>query len=300
MTSATLDVEVCLTGSPDCRDLMPADYSDVSVEIAHVTPELARKMLEKNTKNRPLNQRHAERFRDAISAGEWWMNGEAIIFSADGTLLNGQHRLWAVVAAGTGIDVMIVRGIDPDAFKTIDGVRSRRAGEVLSMSGETSGNQVAACVQALLCFVDSGGKVSSGSTHNGRKATPSTCCRVLEAHPGIRKSVFEMRRNVAFRSQHASMLHYLFSIVSPKVADDFANVMADGHSDIGRPFVVFRETLLKTPIRSDLRRIYCAKAIKAFNAELLGDRPKMFKFLASEDFPTVSGLDYEKLAESFG
>jgi hypothetical protein len=96
------------------------------------------------------------------------------------------------------------------------------------------------------------------------------------------------------------MLHYLFSTVSHDVAEDFANVMADGHSDIGRPFVVFREALLKTPIRSDLRRIYCAKAIKAFNAEISGERPKMFKFLATEDFPSICGLDYEKLAVSIG
>jgi hypothetical protein len=26
----------------------------------------------------------------------------------------------------------------------------------------------------------------------------------------------------------------------------------------------------------------------------------MFKFLASEDFPTIAGLDYQKLAESIG
>jgi hypothetical protein len=300
MTAATLEMDVQFSGTADQRAMLAATYCDVVVEVAHVTPELAKSMLARNTRNRPLNQRHAERFRDAILAGEWWMNGEAIIFAADGTLLNGQHRLWAIIAAGVGIDVMVVRGIDAEAFKTLDGVRARRAGEVLSMSGETSGNQVAACVQALLCFVDSGGKISSGSTHNGRKATPSTCYRVLALHPGIRKSVFEMRRNVAFRSQHASMLHYLFSTVSQKVADDFANVMADGHSDIGRPFVVFRETLLKTPIRSDLRRIYCAKAIKAFNAEMSGERPKMFKFLATEDFPSICGLDYEKLAESIG
>ncbi|MEI8285660.1 MAG: hypothetical protein WCG15_00025 [Actinomycetes bacterium] len=300
MATATLEMDVQFSGTADQRAMLAVTYPDVTVEITHVTPDLAKLMLGRNTKNRPLNQRHAERFRDAILAGEWWMNGETIIFAADGTLLNGQHRLWAIIAAGVGIDVLVVRGIDAEAFKTLDGVRARRAGEVLQMSGESSGNQVAACVQALLCFVDSGGKVSSGSTNGGRKATPSTCYRVLESHPGIRRSVFEMRRNVAFRSQHASMLHYLFSKVSTKAAEDFANVLADGHSDIGRPFVIFRETLLKTPIRSDLRRVYCAKAIKAFNAEMSGERPKMFKFLATEDFPSIGGLDYEKIAESIG
>lgn len=274
-------------------------YSDVSVSIVRIEPHMARMMLEKNTKNRKMDKKHAERFRDAMAAGEWWMNGETIIFSTSGILLNGQHRLWAIIASGVAVDVLVVRGIDEDAFRTIDGVRSRRAGEVLAIAGELNSNKIAACVQAILAFVDAGGN-PNGSTNHARRATPQTCERILAANPGIRESVKQMSRNVVFNNQHSHMLHYVFSHVSESLAQTFADVMAEGDADIGRPFVILRESFLRVPCRSDLRRSYIAKAIKAFNAEFAGERPKMFKFLPREEFPAVAGLDYEKFAELIG
>jgi hypothetical protein len=311
MATATIELDVELCGSDDQRAMMAAVYCDVTVSITHISPETAKEWLEFNTKNRRLDKRNVLHLRDAITQGEWYMNGEAIIFSDDGRLLNGQHRLWAIVMAGIGADVLVVRGVNQESFRTLDSGRVRRSGEVLAMDGEKNGNKIAAAVQALLAFVDAGGKLYGGSCGNGRKATPSACQRILERHPGIRDSVREVNRNSLYCSQHAALLHFLFCRVNKSVAADFADVLAGGHPDLGRPFVVFRESLVRSAVCSENRLSYAAKAIKAFNAEVSGDRPKMFKFLSAqvdgngnkksgEDFPTVTGLDYESLAESLG
>lgn len=300
MSSAALELDVEFCGTDDQRAMMAAMYLGVTVSIVHVTPELAKHMLTFNKKNRNLDKRNVAHICDAIVQGDWYLNGETIIFAEDGSLLNGQHRLVAIIASGVGVDVMVVRGINPAAFRTMDGGRVRRAGEVLTMDGEKNGNKVAAAVQALLAFVDAGGRFYGGSCAHGRKATPSACHRILTRHPGLRESVREVNRNSLYHSQHAAVLHYLFSKVSEAVAAAFADVLSAGDADLGRPFVIFRESLVKVPVCSENRLSIAAKAIKAFNAELLGDRPKMFKFLASEDFPTISGLDYERLADSVG
>ena len=292
MATAELDLDVSV------GDELLRKYRNVSVAIERIGPRVARDYMAMNTKNRNLNARHMKRLRSSMLAGEWWMNGETIIFGADGSLLNGQHRLTAVIESGVEIDVLVVRGIDREAFRTLDGGRIRTTGEVLTMDGEKNGNSIAAAVQSLVSFIDCGGNLFDGN--RGRKATAILASRVLEAHPNIRNSVWEMRRNTLFKSQHGCLMHYLFWIVSPAKASEFASVLADGHSDIGRPFVLFRETLVRTPIRPDLRRSYAAKAIKAFNAEMSGDRPKMLKFISGEEFPTIHGLNYEKLAESIG
>lgn len=297
MQAAAMEIKVGF--APEHTHDLESFYGDVTACIVCITPDMARVMLSHNTKNRKLNQNHVRRLQAAMEAGEWWMNGEAIIFGQDGTLLNGQHRLFAIIASGVSVDVLVVRGINRQAFRTLDGGRVRTTGEVLAMVGEKNANMVAAAVQALISFVDVGGTVFSSGSH-GRKATPTLTETVLRVHSRIRESVFAMRRNTLFRNQHGCLLHYLFSIVDAAKAAEFASVLADGHADIGRPFVVLRETLLRTPLRTDLRRAYCAKSIKAFNAEMLGERPKMFKFLSGEDFPTIYGLDYEKLAESVG
>jgi hypothetical protein len=298
MGTAILNLDVETRGTDDQRAMMAAKYLDVTVGIWHITPDVARSMLAKNRKNRNLTKRNVGLLRDAITTGEWYMNGEAIIFSSIGTLLNGQHRLHAIVLSGVGVDVLVVCGVDPESFKTLDSGRARRAGEVLAMDGEKNASQVAAAVQALFAFVDAGGKFGAGSCGGGRKATASACHRILERNEGVRESVREMKRNAMYSSQHASALHYLFSLVSKEVASDFADVLASGHSDIGRPFVVFRESLLRSPVCSENRVSHAAKAIKAFNAEVTGDRPKMLKFLKGEEFPTIHGLNYEAVAES--
>lgn len=300
MATATLELDVDVNGSDEHMYAMAQKYSGVTVSITHVTPDLAKSWLELNTKNRKLDRRNVAHLRDAIVQGEWYMNGEAIIFSDAGRLLNGQHRLWAIVMSGVGVDVLVVRGVNAESFRTLDSGRVRRAGEVLAMDGEKNSNKIAAAVQALLAFVDAEGRLYGGSCGNGRKATPSACQRILDRHPGIRDSVREVNRNSLYCSQHSALLHYLFTLVNANVASDFADVLANGHADLGRPFVVFRESLVRSPVCSENRLAYAAKAIKAFNAELLGDRPKMFKFLGSEEFPTISGLDYDKLAESVG
>jgi hypothetical protein len=293
MATAEMEIEVSVA-----EELL-RKYRHVRVSIERIGPEEAREYLKSNTKNRKLNDNHARRLREVMMAGDWWLNGETIVFGADGTLLNGQHRLTAIVQAGVFVDVLVVRGVDEEAFRTIDAGRTRTTGEVLGIDGEKNANCVAAAVQALLTFVDTGGSIQ-GTTFRGRKATPMLVARVLMEYPQIRDSVNAMKRNSLFRNQHSVVLHLLFLMVSPRVAEEFACVMADGHPDIGRPFVVFRESLVRQPMRSDLRRAYSAKAIKAFNAEISGERPKMFKFSDGEEFPTIAGLDYEKLAESIG
>lgn len=288
MATAEMEMDVSLV-----NDLL-RKYRNVRVSIERIGPPEARDYLELNTKNRRLIHRHFERLSDIMAAGDWWMNGEAIIFGADGTLLNGQHRLHAIIRSGAIIDVLVVRGIDEDAFRTLDGGRTRTTGEVLAMDGEKNANDVASAVQALISFFDAGGSVL-GSTSKFRKATPPLTARVLDAYPQIRDSVVAMKRNSLYRNQHSFMLHFLFSIIDAAVADDFACVLADGHADVGRPFMVFREHLIRVPSRSDLRRAYAAKAIKAFNAEVEGHRPKLFKFSPGEEFPKIFGLDYVRL-----
>lgn len=293
MATAEIQLDVSLD------EELAVKYGNVQVSIERVGPFEARDYLEANTKNRRLNDAHVRRLTEIMLSGDWWMNGETIIFGADGTLLNGQHRLHAIIKSAASVDVLVVRGIDEQAFRTLDGGRTRTTGEVLMMDGEKNANCVASAVQALLAFVDSGGNVV-GTTGNARKATPLVTARVLSVYPQIRHSVNAMKRNTLFRNQFGLMLHFVFSLVDADLAADFASVLADGNSDVGRPFMVFREHLISTPNRPDLRRAYCAKAIKAFNAEVSGDRPKMFKFLASEEFPAIVGLNYERLAESIG
>lgn len=294
MTVASMDCDIEFY----CEQ-MAEMYANVRVSIELITRDVAVEMLRMNdeAQNRKLNKQHAQHMRDILVAGDMVMNGEPIIFATDGTLLNGQHRLTACVMCNRSFHSLVVRGIDKEAFKTLDSGRTRRSSEVLEMTGEANARNLAAAVQALVNFVESG-FVVAGSGASKRKATPALCERVLDAHPGIRDSVRAMKANTLYRTQHSNMLHYLFSLSDRRLSGDFADVLARSSPDINRPFFRFRESLITSPLTTETRRQCAAKAIKAFNAEKIGLRPKMFKFGDKEQFPEIVGLDYGMLADS--
>lgn len=290
--TATVDVEY---GEESLLEM----YSGVSVSIVRITPGVAKEMLRNNTKNRNLNARHVKHLREILEQGDMVFNGEAIIFGADGVLLNGQHRLHAVVESGVSFDCLVVRGVDTEVFKTLDAGRKRQTAEALSMLGEGNTTALATAIQAIVSFVDHGGKMS-GTCVDSRKATPALAQRVLEAYPQVRSSVAEMSRSTHMRNQHGYCLHFMFSLVNSRLAGEFADVLASGSDDRWRPFNVLREHMIKNPMSLTLRRSHCAKTIKAFNAECVGARPKIVGFSKNEEFPKILGLNIDKVREAIG
>lgn len=117
----------------------------LSAEI--ITPEIATEMMTHNTSNRRLDDNRIQINARTIKELRWWLNGESIIFSKDGTLIDGQHRLTAIIKAGIPIASVVVRNVDYDAFSTIDSGKSRQASDVLCIQGVTNATKKAACIR---------------------------------------------------------------------------------------------------------------------------------------------------------
>lgn len=99
---------------------------------------MATQMLEHNTLNRPLNDQHVKRIAGQIISGKWRFNGDTIKFSEGGDILDGQHRLWAIVESKQAVETVIIKGIEKEAFATIDTLRKPRNGaDVLALAGAT-------------------------------------------------------------------------------------------------------------------------------------------------------------------
>lgn len=120
-----------------------------------VNEELARQWLARNTCNRPLRSRRVEEFARDMVNGNWVANGETIKFAtrknAEGQdeefLVDGQHRLWAVVEAskdkpGLEIEFLVVQNLAPEAMMTVDNVAKRNYGDYLAMNGQKGSSRV--------------------------------------------------------------------------------------------------------------------------------------------------------------
>lgn len=90
-----------------------------NVEIMNVTPDVAKAMLEQNTENRRVRPSVVARYAAIMSAGNWKLSPDGIVFS-DKRLLQGQHRLSAVIAADVPVEFMVWTGVDDEVFRVFD------------------------------------------------------------------------------------------------------------------------------------------------------------------------------------
>ena len=76
--------------------------------IVEVTPALAAQWLTSNTKSRPLNEAKVAEYAEKMRLGVWREGrGMPIIRRSDGRLINGQHRLCAIIRAGVAVTLRV-------------------------------------------------------------------------------------------------------------------------------------------------------------------------------------------------
>lgn len=117
------------------------------VEIKVITPEYADRLLEKNTSNRNLRRDHVTNLARDMAEGAWRLNNDAICIANDGTLLNGQHRLNAIIKSGKPIKMLVAEGFSPDTYKVLDGGAKRSVADQLNIT-----NELAATIRLVFNF----------------------------------------------------------------------------------------------------------------------------------------------------
>ena len=125
----------------------------MKLQVVKVTPEIAARWLKNNGKNRSLSIAHVKRLAASMAAGRWSLNGQTISFDDQGRLLDGQHRLSAVVMSGVTVDMAIATDvIDERAFQTYDSIMLRRgAHQIAQMMGRVQNvTKVTAAARVLL------------------------------------------------------------------------------------------------------------------------------------------------------
>lgn len=159
-----------------------------NLEIVTVTPEMAVEILERNVLNRPLNDQHVHRIARQITEGKWKFNGDTIKIADDYSVVDGQHRLWAIIEAKQEVDTIIVRGIARDAFATIDTLRKPRSGsDVIALAGTLKYcNMIAAALSWLVRYQRG---VLPTYTQPQNKVENSDIEKAFEKNPGIVRAV---------------------------------------------------------------------------------------------------------------
>lgn len=106
-----------------------------SAIIATMSKQLVDALLSMNTSNRPIKEPVVDRYASDISKGHWRLTNQGIGVSADGVLIDGQHRLLALKKCGyPPVECVIVRGISADAQRVVDQHAKRSARDIFRLS----------------------------------------------------------------------------------------------------------------------------------------------------------------------
>lgn len=107
-----------------------------------VTPAIAADWLEnRNIGNRSKSAVTARRYGRLLQAKRWKCTHQGVAFNRDGFLIDGQHRLMAIVATGIAIKLFVipfVEGMDEETFDVLDSGHRRQAAQLLDGPGATA------------------------------------------------------------------------------------------------------------------------------------------------------------------
>lgn len=108
----------------------------MKAEIRLVTPSIAREWLKTNESNRTLRPQRVRQYANDMRAGKWNLTGQGITFGKDGNLLDGQHRLHAIILSDTSVRMLVVT--DADVCGTYDGNLVRSCSDKFKLMGKSN------------------------------------------------------------------------------------------------------------------------------------------------------------------
>ena len=260
------------------------------VERMWIAPDLALEWLEKtNTNNRKVSQKHVDRLARDMTDGKWVLTHSGIAFGPDGTLLDGQHRLWAIVESGVSVEMFVWRNVEPEAMMTIDCGKTRSMADILNIAGENgdvSKNHLAA-LRGML-----------GGFGNPPMLSPSeTSKALLRHHDAIAFAVANLPTVTSARGVNTAITRAVIArayySVDRAMLKDFCRKLTTGIVTSGDEGVVvlLRQHLQENRGSAFSQRVQrYGKVERVLAAWLKGENPSRIYPASTEQFPLPEEL----------
>jgi hypothetical protein len=265
------------------------------MEVLRVSPELAATWLTRNTSNRPLSKSTVQQLADQIQRGEWQLTHQGIAFDEDDVLIDGQHRLAAIVRAGLTVPLTVTHGVPRTAFTVMDTGRKRTGRDALALAGEANATHMAATLRGLHLYLHAPNSAWSG----GSSVTSNDQLLILlEKNPGVRDALthgIALNRACRITVTAATIGWYVTTEARPDI-DQSAwkdGVVTGARLESGDPRLTLRNTMLslaagKTHRRRDDSREHLLYYLKSWNAWVEGRTIKLLRRSPNETMPRIS------------
>jgi|SRR5215475_1187591 len=243
-----------------------------------IGPDLAAKYLELNINNRRIRQKVIEKFTRDMLRGKWKLTHQGIAFNEDGNLIDGQHRLWAIVESGCTIRLMVTRGLSRDANEGIDEMLNRKATDILHYRGvQASAHELAIARIIITPKVNALSRAETMEAFIKHQDAINSVWRMFPSH----------KKKITIAAVLGAMARAWYTQERPRLSR-FADVLYDGvATDDDRVIMILRDFLqtLKTVSGQTLNVEIYGKTERALHAFLTGDRISKLYVASQELFP---------------
>lgn len=219
---------------------MTVNHENLYSELAEIGPALAKEWLDNyNTHNRPVTQATVDEYARRMLAGMWTMS--TIRWSRDGVLLDGQHRLLAVIQSGVTIRAFVERNLDPAWQNDMDTGLKRGAGDVLALNGiDHKSKRIAAAARVAMCM-------EAEADIDRRRFSNAETLAFVTRNPDLIDAI-ELMATIGTTPLPASVADYAFyrfSLLDADAAYSFFTKFALGADlERGNPILTLRNRLL--------------------------------------------------------
>lgn len=264
----------------------------VKTSVMTVTPEQARVWLERSkTHNRNISEPIVKQMATDMRVGAFVMNGESVIMSESGDILDGHHRLKACVAAGVPFVTVVVTGVQGDVMATIDTGDMRNKVDVLQFGGYKNAG-VMSGVTRLVWHAERGTLATMHRSWREVGFTNVEMLTVAKNHPGIADAC-RVAQNLEKKFQPMSRQlfgfgWYWFGRIDAVLGPQFCEGVADGIGFAGdSPITLFRNRMIEDSVKKSKLpyKHKVALFIKAWRFHANGDSIRVLKWVDTESFP---------------
>lgn len=259
----------------------------MKITIELITPDIARDMLGHNTANRGLRKHRVLSYADQMAREQWLETGDPIKFTKDGTLVDGQHRLAAVIESGVSVKMAVARGVPDASYRVIDSGLSRQPGDALGADVANVGAKAAAA--RLLYVIECDG--DPRKTQDMTAVTRTDISEYYEEHheqiDAAQPLAWVLNRQSGGMKAAWITFVVLARRINPVWADEFCEGVRTGANlTQGDPRLALRNWFVRNnKIRNNGGQV--GLFIKAWNAWLMGATRQYVALRDDEEYPTL-------------
>lgn len=242
-----------------------------NVRMVTIGPDTAAEMLRSNHTNRPLRPKKVRQYVEDMTAGRWKDSFDPIRFGRSGRLIDGQHRLHAIVAAGVTLQMLVVYDVDDSAFDVFDNGAPRTLADMLVIEGYEGWVARTGASAAQIAIA-----IANGMVPGNTSAANNVARQFVLDNPELMTSVEFLgslpRKGVPMSHSIGAALHLFMNRLDPSLAERFFRGLFLGEGlHEGDVLLELRNRLIARVIAGTIsRRDSMAATIRVWNSMRVG------------------------------